>query len=60
MNCSYCGGPLESYGGEIYCPNCCRVEALELPAEADEEARRLRLAPAGPDVEGPVGDELPF
>jgi hypothetical protein len=60
-SCDRCGGRLERFEGERYCPDCCLVEALHLAERADDEARLLRLAePAGPGEEGPTGDGPPF
>ena len=60
MHCEHCGGPLASFKGETYCPNCCRSEAEEQARQADDEARRLRQAPTPPRDEGPAGDGPPF
>jgi uncharacterized Zn finger protein (UPF0148 family) len=40
--CEHCGGPTCTYEGEVYCPDCTYYDALELAAEADEEARLER------------------
>jgi uncharacterized Zn finger protein (UPF0148 family) len=62
MHCESCGGPLASFEGERYCPDCTRYEVEELARQADDEARVLRQAQAhaGQADEGPAGDELPF
>ena len=59
-SCECCGGRLECFEGETYCPDCCLVEALQLAERADDEARRERLAPTPPDDEGPPDDGPPF
>jgi uncharacterized Zn finger protein (UPF0148 family) len=58
-SCDCCGGPLASFEGESYCPDCWRFEAEEQARQADDEARRLRQAPPHPDEE-PAGDGPPF
>jgi hypothetical protein len=60
MNCEYCGGPLECFEGEWYCPDCTQYAAEELARQADEEARALRLAQAAQPEEGPPDDGPPF
>jgi uncharacterized Zn finger protein (UPF0148 family) len=62
MLCDLCGGPLECFEGEPYCPDCTRYEAMELARQADNEARAMRLALVRlADVgEGPADDALPF
>jgi uncharacterized Zn finger protein (UPF0148 family) len=52
MHCKHCGGSLASFEGETYCPDCCRLKAEEQARQADDEARRLRLAPAPPPTRG--------
>ena len=60
-SCDCCGGGLERFEGESYCPDCTHYETLRLAGRADDEARLLRLAgPAGPGEEGPPGDGPPF
>jgi hypothetical protein len=59
--CECCGGRLECFEGERYCPDCCLVEVLRPAGRADDEARLPRLAePAGPGEEGPSGAGAPF
>jgi hypothetical protein len=62
MNCEYCGGPLEYFEGEPYCPDCTQYAAEELARQADEEARVLHLAldQAAQPEEGPADDGPPF
>jgi uncharacterized Zn finger protein (UPF0148 family) len=52
--CECCGGRLESYEGELYCPDCTYYAALELAEEADEEARVERMWPAPAWEDGPT------
>jgi uncharacterized Zn finger protein (UPF0148 family) len=60
-SCDCCACVLERFEGETCCPECCRVEALRLAEQADDEARLVRLAEsAGPAEEEPSGDRPPF
>ncbi len=60
MYCPDCGGPLVSFEGERYCPDCTQYEVEELARQADVEAAALRLAPAPGPEEGPPDGEPPF
>jgi hypothetical protein len=62
MNCEHCGGVLECFEGEPYCPDCTRYEAEEQARQADEEAAAFRAAEeqAARQVEGPADDAFPF
>jgi uncharacterized Zn finger protein (UPF0148 family) len=62
MHCDCCGGPLASYEGEHFCPDCTRFEIEELARQADDEARILRQfqAQAEQTYEGPADDGPPF
>jgi hypothetical protein len=51
--CECCGGPLECYEGEPYCPDYTYYATLELASEADEEARVERMRPAPAWEDGP-------
>jgi hypothetical protein len=52
--CDSCGGRLESYEGDLYCPDCTLFAALELAEEADEEAHVERMQPAPAREDGPA------
>jgi uncharacterized Zn finger protein (UPF0148 family) len=62
MNCESCGGPLECYEGELFCPACTRYETEKLARQADDEARaaRLALAQAARPDEATDNDGPPF
>jgi hypothetical protein len=47
-SCAQCGGPLECYEGEFYCPDCTRFEAAD-PIPATEEALAVQSS-----------DDVPF
>ena len=52
--CECCGGPLASFEGESFCPECTRWETVVLAEEADDEARGERMQPAPAQEEGPA------
>jgi hypothetical protein len=58
MKCEQCGGRLESYEGESYCPDCTFFEAVEAHDRATDEA----LAVLAEDFPQPAArdDEIPF
>jgi uncharacterized Zn finger protein (UPF0148 family) len=60
--CECCGGPLEHYEGEAYCPDCTRYEVEEAARQATAEAVQLREAEATAALasDGPADDDLPF
>jgi hypothetical protein len=63
MYCTECGGRLECFEGERYCPDCTRYEVEEAARQALDEALVLRTAEAAgarPDGSGPAAGELPF
>jgi uncharacterized Zn finger protein (UPF0148 family) len=59
MYCENCGGPLDCYKGEWYCPPCTYFTTTLLAAAAADEAHRERQAPAGAD-DGPPEDNCPW
>jgi uncharacterized Zn finger protein (UPF0148 family) len=58
MHCEQCGGRLERYEGETYCPDCTHYEAVEAHDRATDEALRVLAQ----DLPEPVvlDDEIPF
>ena len=60
LTCDECGGPLERFEGESYCPTCYRVDLLRQVEAADAEAAVLNRMP--PDDFPPpcAADEPPF
>ena len=59
FTCEKCGGPLESYDGELCCPGCCDEETRRLAREADEEAAALSRRPLPDDFPLPAADDEP-
>jgi hypothetical protein len=58
MKCENCGGRLETYEGESYCPECTYYEAVEAHDLATDEALAL-LAQDFPDPPA-MDEEIPF
>jgi hypothetical protein len=60
--CPHCDGPVECFQGEPYCPDCTYYETLALAEQAEDEARRVRLAlaDAGRTDDEPHGAGPPF
>jgi uncharacterized Zn finger protein (UPF0148 family) len=60
LTCEECGGPLERFEGESYCPSCLRMELLREVEAADVEAAALNQMPPADDFPPPAGDEPPY
>jgi uncharacterized Zn finger protein (UPF0148 family) len=65
--CENCGGQLEEFEGEPYCPDCTAWEVEEEMRQADAEAadyRQWEAEQAAADLAAPpgwpAGEELPF
>jgi hypothetical protein len=58
--CELCGGRLESFEGESYCPDCTYSDAiLEAERATDEALALLALEPVEPDVMDWRGEQPP-
>jgi hypothetical protein len=63
MLCENCGGRLESFEGEAYCPDWTRYATEQLTLRADDEARAVRLAERADYVgfnDAPADDDVPW
>jgi len=57
-NCKYCGGRLDHFEGESFCPDCTYYQAVEAHDHATDEALAV-LAQDHPEPAMPDND-LPF
>ncbi len=60
FTCSECGGSLEDFESETYCPDCTRLALFSEVQAADDEAAALSRMPPPDDIPPPADDELPF
>jgi uncharacterized Zn finger protein (UPF0148 family) len=61
MSCDQCGGRLEHFDGESYCPDCSHFEAVEqLDQATDEALAKLAINQVEDDVGDRHGEEPPL